>query len=226
MLDTDPVWAGEVDEIEPGRVDELGRSHADLNRALRACGLWERFDGGVEARTGGDDDARVHRVEHEVSSREEDLAGGRDDRRGRHGGSGCTGKRGNRGAVAGKSEDAGVIKVRLDALVRYSAPVWAGGGRSMRTGTVGVGEREQDAAHSFVPRLPLHTRALRRALRASCHRSWQAPAMIYPWSSTSGRPPATPVRGSATRPGTSSTSSSALLDLHTTYRRGRAACTE
>lgn len=178
MLDADPVWASEVDKIEPGRVDELGGSHADLNRALHAVGLWERFDCGVEARAGRDDDARVRRVEHKVPSREKDLSRRGDDCRGRHGCNGLdeqTGRSGSGSLLAGESGDAGVIKVRVDALARYSAPVcglarsaghWRGSESGNKTRRTALWS---DCHH-----------ALRRALRASCHSSCHSPPLACP----------------------------------------------
>ena len=73
-----------MDGVEPGRVLELGRSHADLDRGL-GCGRWEGagrgegVDDGVEAGVGGDDDAGVGLVEDEVAAGDEDLARGRDE---------------------------------------------------------------------------------------------------------------------------------------------------
>ena len=78
LLDADGVGAVKVDKVEPGRVEELWGSDADLDRGIcgrRRGGLGDGVDDGVEAGGGGDDDgARVGGVEDEVAPSEEDFA--------------------------------------------------------------------------------------------------------------------------------------------------------
>lgn len=80
LLDAHDVRPVEVDEVEPGSIQELRRSHTDLDRGIGGRrGRGDCIDDSVEARAGGDDEARVGGVEDEVTASEEDLAGRRHD---------------------------------------------------------------------------------------------------------------------------------------------------
>ena len=104
LVDADGGGAVELDGVDPGRVLELGRSDADLDRGgdIWIRGRGAGVDDGVEAGGGGDDDAGVGGVEDEVAAGEEDLARGGDDGgrgRGRGGWGGHEG--GRRGEIGG-----------------------------------------------------------------------------------------------------------------------------